>query len=249
MCIPELLDEILRIAGVETQMSAWHVSQRWRQSAKFIIESRIEPSFWEPTTGSVPVDYGSIVDSAATTRGSLTQQEIETVVLAVGEAMQRAERGCVQDEGWPQVNVRRKILYFPARYIQAPNLPPTLSAVFDELNKTQHRMMPSTYHIDRDGPTSRNPHRYWLDFSQLSINPHFAALFQTRFKEVGGRIEIELRPNATHDSLVINPSDEKELIDLMGPMLLTQPPCKVMGIYQDANTGQSGRETHETSRK
>ena len=251
--IPELLDKILMFAGPASQLSAWYVSSGWRRSAKSVIGSCNGPTFWNVQPGHVPVEYGSTVDDSAETWIAPTQQELDAFSHIVSQTMQRVERGCAPRDKWPQEHVNKKILYFPARYTQAPSLPPAFSTVLDHLDDAQHAAITSTYYMIQDQPTSRNPDRYWLDFSQFDLNPHFTALFPSRLSCVSGRIEIGLRQCNSHETAhVLDPLFSRGLTDFLGSMFLTQPPCQVVGIYHCANTtlGYRGYREHcETSKK
>ncbi|KAF2873627.1 hypothetical protein BDV95DRAFT_349062 [Massariosphaeria phaeospora] len=99
--------------------------------------------------------------------------------------------------------------YLPARFTQLRNLPASLLHSLDWLDDL------GDHFAYRPSPPSnvrsRAPQTYWLDFSQLQLNQYLAILLGSRMKVVRGRCEISLR---------------------LGPMFLTQPPCKVLGIYQ-----------------
>lgn len=75
--IPELLDAIIGMAGgLEAQLTAFHISHTWRQSAKSLIGSRHGHSFWEPYS-CAPVEYGQRIDPSNMEWLSPSQDEIK----------------------------------------------------------------------------------------------------------------------------------------------------------------------------
>ncbi|KAF2873626.1 hypothetical protein BDV95DRAFT_488823, partial [Massariosphaeria phaeospora] len=100
--IPELLDKILHIAGVEAQAAAYYVSTVWRASAKSAIERKHGPeSFWVSRPCS-PVEYGQLIDPNIV----WLQPTLDDI-------------SAFEDEFDCTIVKRRgKKLYFPARFTQ-----------------------------------------------------------------------------------------------------------------------------------
>ena len=251
--IPELLDLILRYAGPETQMVAWRVSHNWRNSARSVIKC----PFGGRRLPDAAIEYGSLVDPAASTLDQPDDQEMQAFSQHVHETLQRLERASNRQDELSVLGLRRKSIYFSARYTQSPMLPANISAILDDLDVAQHDMFRQLWIAGLLAPhhtelVSRNPHLYWLDFTQFKINPYLPALFGTRLEEKQGRIDIKLQSNeAGNVSLLLTPLSE-DLLNLLSSMSLTRPPCKAIGIYHSRDTTRydpPGREHHEVSNK
>jgi len=106
-----------------------------------------------------------------------------------------------------------------------------LSEIFDHLDFAQRGE-----NFLNTPSTSRERDIHWLDLSQVEINPYLDALFaeEHQSKQHLGRWEICLRPEATPQTLLLNSFlSNTVLLDALGTMHVTTPPCKALGIYYD----------------
>jgi hypothetical protein len=123
-----------------------------------------------------------------------------------------------------------KYLYFPARFTQIRGLPDTISHALQDLEIGQRNW---SYHPHRF-PVIPKTNLCWLDLTQLLINPYLELLFseENRILHRLGRWDMSLRPAATPHTLLLDASNsQKSLVQAIGPMQVTYPPCWSLGIY------------------
>ena len=235
--IPELLDMILQFAGPEAQVSAWNVSRVWRRSSKSVISSRHRHSYWQAYPFNIPVEYASLVTTPYTAWCEPTQDELDNFAQIFSHLTQRVENGRTNYiPTTVSVRLRGKLLYLPARYTQYPSLPSAIVSALVDLHEDQKVTFNSVFLHQHSEPVSALGRTYWLDFSQFNINPYFSALFGQRSKVKMGRIEIALRSGSSSVDSLFELCVTQGLLDLLGPMFISQPPCRVIGLYQTRKT-------------
>jgi hypothetical protein len=81
---------------------------------------------------------------------------------------------------------------------------------------------------------TRDTDIFWLDLSQVQVNPYFNRLFaysdqiQHRF----GRWELTLYPSRTSSAILLEHTPTTDLLlGSIGSMHVTNPPCKTLGVY------------------
>jgi hypothetical protein len=134
-----------------------------------------------------------------------------------------------------------KYLYFPARHTQRNDVPDDIQMWLNDLDTTQYNNLCSSWYgsvhlapLQSRGTPSTV---YWLDFSQFRFNPYFDALFNDRTTQKRGRYDITLQSGSESGNLVIDSSKyPSSLLRFLDNILLTQPRCKVVGIYHSQDT-------------
>jgi hypothetical protein len=225
--IAELLDRILTYAGPDCHLiTAWSVSRAWRRFAVALVASRAEGSFRQ--SGGEPVDYGDPMSADHAALCAPTTKDLEDFGSTLRSNLARISRV----PGEPGT----KYCYFPGNLTQQPSLPDDLCATLNDMENLQHHTLMQTEfgfgqqqtHSSRDSDDI-----YWLDWSQFDINPHFQSLFGRRVRQQRGRLEIDLRrsPSTASSSLIFDHTLYPPcLLELLGPMFVTRPPCKTIGI-------------------
>ncbi|KAF2107207.1 hypothetical protein BDV96DRAFT_307773 [Lophiotrema nucula] len=145
--------------------------------------------------------------------------------------------------------VRAKFVYFPARFTQrlTMDLGDEMSQTLDSVDQFQgHPIINPYFDITRTAPApgldgdsvwpgSRDQfdgNLYWLDFSQFRINPYFEALLDNLGRTTRGRYEISLSTTESPHILFGSTATQRQgLLQYIGDMYLTQPPCTVVGLY------------------
>ncbi|KAF1845462.1 uncharacterized protein K460DRAFT_366342 [Cucurbitaria berberidis CBS 394.84] len=226
--VPELLDLILHFAGPEAQVHALDVAIAWRTSAISVISNPRNVSGFRFSHPYAPVEYGQTIDSTF-----VSQRPSSKEVEEFGAHLRRLIRR------QPDVTWRKRYLYFPARISQLCDLPDNIAQALNDLDVQQrHNLHGRINSISR---TADNI--CWLDLSQFVINPYFNHLFakDDRIKHRFGRWEITLRPSNTPDGLLFARSSATSLLlDNIGSMHITDPPCQTLGIYHyDSSTEAS----------
>jgi hypothetical protein len=221
--VSEILDHILDIAGPSTEITAWHVSHKWRRSAKDLIGSRSRHPSCDDS-GDL-VEYGQPLSTDSLDGDDANAQEFDEFRRTVRSDIDR--RG---NCGAP------KYLFFPARLTQRKDMPDDLKAWLNELDTTQSdTFCRSWYGSVHPAPLqSRGTPStvYWLDFSQFRFNPYFDALFDDRATQKRGMYDITLQSGSDSGNLVIDSSRyPPSLLRFLDNMFFTQPRCKVVGIY------------------
>ena len=218
--IPELLDLILSFAGPQVQVRAQQVSTNWRFSAMSVISNPKNMEIFRSLAPLPPVEYGQLLDDATRSLPEPDSQQIEQFGLHVDHMI-----------SWWRKLYRRRYVYFPAKLAQRDDLPNGIAQSLNELDVGQRH---GDYH-DSIHTVSRTTDLYWLDLSQFQINPYFDLLFSEKGRMLHrlGRWEIGLRSNATSETLVLgdSSSSEKLLVQAVGSMHITNPPCRSLGIY------------------
>jgi hypothetical protein len=227
LSIPEILDRILELGGPQLQITAWEVCRFWRRSASVVIGSQQNP--FRISRGD-PVEYGQPLSDNSAPQEEPSAAEVDEFCEEVQQGLEKRARR------------RPKHMYFPARLTQYEGLPNDLRTQLNELNMIQYREFRSTIAgsltygggpVPQDAPSNR----YWLDFSQFCLNPYFNLLFNDRATQQRGRYYVELRPGAGVGNLVIDHTEyPPALLQSLGRMCVTQPPCKALGIYQSQDS-------------
>jgi hypothetical protein len=226
--VHELLDQILEFAGPQVLLVAWNVSEGWRRSACAVLRSR-HNAFFSCSRGEL-VEYGEPISSDTEPLGEIKADDLE-------ESFREIRRDVIRQAAAP----RSKLIYFPARLTQRDDLPDDLSQILNNLDTTQDTALYFTWlgHVPREKALrSRHTHPtlFWLDMSQLHINSYFENVFDGRTMQTRGIYDIALRPGTCTDSLLIDRTKYPPgLLKCMGAMYVTQPPCKVLGIYHSRN--------------
>jgi len=221
--ISELRDLILQFAGPAAQIRALHVSRSWRSSVFAIISSGMPATTYRKPLSSRcnTVEHGQLIDENAMAPLQPSSEEMRDFEANFDRIH---KRWCRARVGWS--------LYFPAKCVQRRDLPSSLSDTLNNMDLGQRgdafRM---TYSVSRETDI------YWLDLSQLEINPYLEALFaeEHQSKHRLGRWEICLRKAANSpQTLLLNSFlSSKALLDAIGSMHVTSPPCRALGIYHD----------------
>ena len=216
--IPELLDVVLQFAGPVAQIRALRVSKPWHRSAMAVISSCNTAVLFRASPLCMPVEHGILVkedDMAPLQPSSEEMKRFESHV-------ERTRKRWSKSKG-------SKALYFPAQWAQRRDLPSHLADTLNHKDWCQRGDdFPRTFRVSRDRDN------YWLDISQLEINPYLEALFaeEHQSKHRLGRWEISLRPTATSQTLLLRSSfSDKALLGAIGSMHVTHPLCRALGIY------------------
>jgi hypothetical protein len=187
------LDLILSFAGPRAQVVALDVSEVWRDSAISGISSRKNLDGFCFSVPCEPIEYGYPIDpDGAESRPSI--DEIKNFGVQPHSLIER-QRRTLGPLGY-------KYLYFPARFTQIRDLPDDIAQALDALDIEQkHDFQFGVVSSPRDTAT------FWLDLSQVQINPYFDCLFthNNRIKHHLGRWEITLRPHPSDMILEILP--------------------------------------------
>jgi hypothetical protein len=209
---------------------AWNVSFGFRQSAKSIIGSRQEKSFWEFHTVA-PIQYGSEFCPVTASFLRLIEEDLD--------AIRNNARACVREA---HIDIVPKLIHLPARWTQIVDEPANLISSLNELDEEQCTRIENNYGRGslHEGPRSRSPDIYWLDLPQFELNPYFVQVFGRRLRsdliETDGKCENELLsdPNALSGlNLVDQQIVISGLLDFISQILVTQPPCHVLGLYRN----------------
>lgn len=252
MRIPEIVYHVIAQADADTQFSSWHVSRAWRQCVRLVMVNKQSSQFWRSVSRHSPVEYADLQNEAADAWSEPSPSELVAFEKHVADTLLRVQarstlRQLESDRGWPS-----KILYFPARFTQAKNLSTQSIDMLANLNQDQTSSFQRQYiavEFDKeDDPAAR----YWLDFSQFQINPYFSAMLGSRMTTPMGRIEIAFQPSTNIHKALFSDLVPENIVDMVGSMFLTQPPCKTIGIYRNAYTtihANGGYAWAETSHK
>jgi hypothetical protein len=235
LAIPELLDNILSHAGPDVQLAAWSISRTWRRSALALIGSRQGDSFWHSC--AEPVEYGDTLGTHHWVIPNEQETEMFSSIVLKDVARRPTRQGS-------------KFLYFPALFTQQLDLPDDVCSALNDLDTVQNekREFSAFCQLLRHARRSRKPDAdiYWLDMSQFHFNPYFGALFGDRMQQRRGRFDIDLHSvySASPGQLLVDRMRyPPSLLDCIGRMYLTQPPCKVLGVYHQAKENAT-QSTH-----
>ena len=222
--VPELLDAILEQAGLEAQLVAFSTSQTWRRSAVALIGSHSMGPFWHPK--DEPIQYGERLTVPHSLLCAPGPREREEFIVTMRDDLRRRPMPPGQ-----------KYIYLAGKFTQQTDLPDDVRADLDRLDADQEEGRTVTVfalrrfnaHKSRDPPSQV----YWLDMSQLRLNPYLLTLLRGRAHHRRGRLEVDLRPNVLVGQLIVDGSRyPTALLEYLGPMFFSQPPCKVLGIYR-----------------
>jgi hypothetical protein len=157
--IAELLNHILHFAGPEAQMRALQVSKAWRASSLSVISSRRNVEVFR---AAQPIEYGQVIWEDEIAPARPTAEQIEEFGVHVRHIVQRS----------PFIeNMKR--LYFSARFTQLKDLPESTADTLDQTDYTQKNRL----HF-RVQPVWRDIDVFWLDLSQIEMNPYLSTLFE-----------------------------------------------------------------------
>jgi hypothetical protein len=204
LLIPEILDEILRQADASTIHAAWQVSKRWRESAETAITwKRGRQAAWiGPST--LVVEYGQRLDPESPRRQP-TPEELSVFVAELAKLISN------QSEVF-------ETCHLPAIFTEKYDLP---EATAQRLNDFEDRMGG----LYDQQAVSRRPHCYWLDFTQLELNPFLDVLFAQPVVVKSGRCEIGLSES------LLRPELSASFLRNVGQIFFTHPPCRSLGLY------------------
>ena len=221
--ISELRDLILDFAGPAAQIRALHVSRSWRSSVFAIISSGMSANTYRRLLSSrcSAVEHGQLIDENALAPLQPSSEEMRDFEANFDSTY---KRWCKARVGWS--------LYLPAKCAQRRDLPSSLAETLNHLDWSQRDdAFRTTYSVSRETDI------YWLDLSQLEINPYLEALFaeEHQSKHRLGRWEICLRKAASSpQTLLLNSFlSSKALLNAIGSMHVTSPPCRALGIYHN----------------
>ena len=219
--IPELLDVILQFAGPAAQIRALRVSKPWHRSAMAVISSCNTAVPFRASPLCMPAEHGKLIDEDVMAPLQPSSEEMKSFELDVERI----------NEIWGK-SKGRKAYYFPAKCAQRRDLPSHLSEILNHVDTSQpSEAFPWNHNVR----ISRETDIYWLDLSQFEVNPYLEALFaeEHQSKHLLGRWEICLRKAASSpETLLLNSSlASKALLDAIGSMHVTHPPCRALGIY------------------
>jgi hypothetical protein len=233
--ISEIIDAILQLAGPEALSAAWNVSSTFRRSVRSVIGSRHGKSFWESHLDT-PVEYNRYLDASTASSIQPSMEELEKFQSDAPDVVQSLCDGSMASG----LMMLPKFGYLPARWRQLVDGPADLLSALDDFDQFQDRYFGYNYGIThRVGPIPPSPHLHWLDLSQFKLNTFFAHLFGQRLKhdrsdKSTGKCEIDLNPATSPRNLLIDHRIVSSgLIIFMDSMFVTQPPCKVIGIYHN----------------
>ena len=203
----ELVEIILRFAGPTAQLLAYNLSPTWRAASQAFIndDRRSEYGAGSPHR---PVNYGDVMPNAHILHPSSTvpQYQIDKLRLLTT----RAQNGLFTSplprfSYWPailtqdpRVNVKLAttiVFIYQTQIYTYPYLWANLGSVFtdDALLRADLTLgLHARVSIPRPHPLR------FLDLSQFSLNPFFAALFPSRIGLHGGAYEITLPPYSSH---------------------------------------------------
>jgi hypothetical protein len=95
-------------------------------------------------------------------------------------------------------------------------------------------------------PASRHPHCYWLDFTQLELNPYLDVLFGQRMEVRRGRCELRLSTASPGLPSLLDRTLSTSFLRVVEQTLFTKPRCKTLGLYvNDATRSEAIRATEE----
>jgi hypothetical protein len=216
--ITELLDHILHFADPKAQMRALQVSQVWRASSLSVIGSRRNVEVFR---ASQPIEYGQVIQEDEIAPARPTAEQIEEFGVHVRHVVQRS----------PFVD-NTKRLYFPARFAQLKDLPWHTADTLNEMDYAQrHRVNWRVRTVSRDDD---DDDVFWLDLSQLEMNPYLGTLFEGTHSltQLLGRWEVNVRGAASSGSFILDTFLlSQPLLEAIGSMHITQPPCRAIGLY------------------
>jgi hypothetical protein len=125
--------------------------------------------------------------------------------------------------------------FIPARLLCSKSLPVSLSHE-DTLNELV-------------GPAREKRSGKYQDFGQFLLNPYLKSILSGRMNYSSWMYQVVLAPTTSSHDLILSPPPAKEVLSLIGPMLATQPPCKVINLYIEYfNVGDRTR-TFEDKKK
>ncbi|KAH6883303.1 hypothetical protein BKA58DRAFT_397505 [Alternaria rosae] len=194
---------------------------RWKTSVLAMIDKRIElyPRPWPNCrTPYEDIELGSSQDLNAT--GGLSEpsdedfQKFEQELLLLRELQEScdAARVTAQSPEWSGIYPP----YWPARIYASKALPDHL--------KILHGQVRSRYSLN--SYTNK-----WLDFTKFKMNPYFQTVFARQLTESVEAYEFKLQSLDQIDNLIFGATPYlRTFVDLVGPMQLTQPPCKTIEL-------------------
>jgi hypothetical protein len=159
-----------------------------------------------------PIEYGQLMDVDSPVIKP-TPREIQAFAEKLGKQLLRRKN-----------TLGEKYVYFPARFTQLRDLPDDIA---QHLNTPDIEQRHEEIHDGVTSVLSRDTDVFWLDLSQVLINPYVDHLFtkDSRMKHRLGRWEITLRPSVTSKGLLL---EQKSALDCLhgtiGTMLATYPP-------------------------
>jgi hypothetical protein len=223
--IPELLDAVLHFAGPTVQIVALNVSRAWRCSSTSVIGSRKNLDGFRFPQPCDSVEYGQSFDPGRS-EPVLSMDEMKRFGLQLHRTIERRQR-----------TLGNKYIYFPARLTQLHDLSTDIAQALDTLNNEQSQPL-----LRGITPSPGNTKVSWLDLSQVQINPYFEHLFTRdgRIQHHLGGWEITLRTSLNAQVLDRTP-DIQLLLESVGSMHVTYPPCKTLGIYHTATDTEESR--------
>lgn len=225
--IPELLEMVLHHAGTEMQVVALNVSTTWRASAVSAITCPSHIMEFRHPRECEPIEYGQTIKFELP-GSSLISEGIEP--SGIHALMTTGKRN--RTEG-------RKYVYFPARSTQIPDLPQMIQTALSIFNIGQAAQVDLRFPV---APV--NTESFWLDFSQVQANPYFYHLFaQTGYMQ-NGHWEIPLNPSS-NGLFPGRSSGLKLFLESIGPMHVTYPLCKTLGIYHLDTSKKTGAGFHK----
>ncbi|KAI4620085.1 hypothetical protein J4E80_004611 [Alternaria sp. BMP 0032] len=163
--IPELLDLILQLSGPQAQVRALQISDAWRSAATCVITSRRNQEAFRSISISPAIEYGQVIDEAAYLLPRPCERQIEQFALHINRMI-----------SWRNKSYFPRYIYFPARIAQLGDLPNSIASTLNEFDVSQANY---EYH-DSTVSVSRDTDLYWLDLTQVQVNPYFDLLFSEK---------------------------------------------------------------------
>ena len=216
--IPELVENILRFADPATQIrSAWNTSFAWRQTAADVIARSQGPDSFQGThpCGAVEESQDRPAEFALAGRNPTTE-EMQNLQRDVALSLMTIQRR----SGIGVRNLDIRVPIFPTRVTCSTLLPRSTADSYNELRACS--ML--GFHTCGAGLQG------WHEFTQLEINPYLSAVFHGIVLTDRGTLEIKLRPKNHVDDLLFPCAKPPALRDVVWPMQLSQPPCKVVDV-------------------
>ncbi|KAF2446017.1 hypothetical protein P171DRAFT_484670 [Karstenula rhodostoma CBS 690.94] len=207
--IPELIENILRFADDNTFLASWNVCSFWRFCVVSRMTRKNDSRAFLMAHPCAAVEYGQELNISWL---KPTREEQDAFIKQYQQLIDDTEGSKV---AW-------KYVYPPAVFTQLGDLP---EAFFDSLNEYVKFQIPSR------APDSSLFIRA-IGIHSFVLNPYFEGLFGDtgRLKHARSKWEITLRDDTFHP--LIDPARVPgDFLDLIGPMHITQPPCKALGIY------------------
>ncbi|EDU42800.1 predicted protein [Pyrenophora tritici-repentis Pt-1C-BFP] len=198
-----MLETILRCASPKTQFVARNINTKWRQTIDYILGSSYRSP--EPCAS---VQYGDAIDAQVFAVPAPDEE--------VKDAEQQASR--LSQMLPPEASQ----VSYTALITQAHSLS---QSAYDAYQAVYERVWRAPAFSFSSGV------RRWVDWSQFVFYPYLLQLLLGRMELEFGRCDIALKGGPGPPTAYRSPLVGANFHQLLGPMFLTQPPCKALGTY------------------